>query len=72
MGKSSLVARTAKRLRENEGIKTAVVDLSKLGSTQDTLTAEQWLPISLKDHLANGKTEQSGGTAAADCCAAFL
>src|SRR5207248_11754297 len=38
MGKSSLMARTAHRLRE-DGVRVAVLDLTALGQN---LTAEQW------------------------------
>ena len=42
MGKSSLMARTARRLREEAHIHTAIVDLTQIGTERDKLSAEQW------------------------------
>jgi DNA-binding beta-propeller fold protein YncE len=42
MGKSSLMARTARRLREEAHIHTAIVDLTTIGTERDKLSAEQW------------------------------
>lgn len=49
MGKSSLMARTAKRLTEDSAslpedarIHTAIVDLTQIGTERDKLSAEQW------------------------------
>jgi hypothetical protein len=41
MGKSSLMARTAKRL-EQDGICTAIVDLSQIGTERGDQAATQW------------------------------
>jgi len=41
MGKSSLMVRTAKRLRE-VGVLSAIVDLSAIGSDSRSVTADQW------------------------------
>ncbi|HKV07361.1 MAG TPA: AAA-like domain-containing protein, partial [Thermoanaerobaculia bacterium] len=41
MGKSSLMARTAKRL-EQDGISTAIVDLSQIGTERGDQAAAQW------------------------------
>jgi hypothetical protein len=41
MGKSSLMVRTARRLRD-EGAHAAIVDLTLLGTSRETATAEQW------------------------------
>ncbi len=41
MGKSSLMARSAKALRE-KGVQTAVVDLSAIGTAHDRISADQW------------------------------
>ncbi len=41
MGKSSLMARTARRLRE-EGLRTAIVDLTQIGSEQKSDSADRW------------------------------
>ncbi len=42
MGKSSLMARTARRLTEEAKIHTAIVDLTQIGTQRDKLSAEQW------------------------------
>jgi len=41
MGKSSLMARTAKRLEE-AGVRSAIVDLTQIGSERGTQAAAQW------------------------------
>lgn len=41
MGKSSLMARTAHRLRER-GVRSAVVDLTQIGGAKSGITPEQW------------------------------
>jgi hypothetical protein len=41
MGKSSLMARTAKKL-EAEGVRTATVDLTQIGGEKTSLTPESW------------------------------
>jgi WD40 repeat protein len=41
MGKSSLMVRTAKRLKEGDAL-TAIVDLSAIGSDPRSVTADQW------------------------------
>lgn len=42
MGKSSLMARTARRLTNEAHIHTAIVDLTQIGTERDKLSAEQW------------------------------
>ncbi len=42
MGKSSLMARTARRLTAEAHIHTAIVDLTQIGTERDKLSAEQW------------------------------
>ncbi len=42
MGKSSLMARTARRLATEAHVHTAIVDLTQIGGQKDDLTAEQW------------------------------
>jgi WD40 repeat protein len=42
MGKSSLMARTAKRLATEAHVHTAIVDLTQIGGQKADLTAEQW------------------------------
>jgi WD40 repeat protein len=41
MGKSSLMARTAKRLREH-GVHTAIVDLTQIGTEKEIQSADRW------------------------------
>jgi ABC-type transport system involved in cytochrome c biogenesis ATPase subunit len=41
MGKSSLMARTAKRL-EQAGVASVIVDLTQIGSERDSQAAAQW------------------------------
>jgi len=41
MGKSSLMARTAKRLSE-AGLHTAIVDLTQIGTEKEKQSADQW------------------------------
>jgi len=41
MGKSSLMARTAQRLKK-EGVRTAIVDLSQIGTEQEKQSAGRW------------------------------
>jgi hypothetical protein len=41
MGKSSLMARTAKRLRE-KGVQTAIVDLTQIGTEKEKQSADRW------------------------------
>jgi WD40 repeat protein len=41
MGKSSLMARTAKRLREH-GVQTAIVDLTQIGTEKEKQSADRW------------------------------
>ncbi len=42
MGKSSLMTKTAARLRDEKGIHVAVVDLSGIGGDATSMTADQW------------------------------
>ena len=42
MGKSSLMARTARRLATEAGIHAAIVDLTQIGTERDKLSSEQW------------------------------
>jgi len=42
MGKSSLMARAAKRLKDEAGIHTAVVDLTNIGAEDESGSAEKW------------------------------
>ena len=49
MGKSSLMIRTAQRLRE-QGVKTAIVDLTRIGTD---ISLEQWY-LGLLAHLKRG------------------
>ncbi len=41
MGKSSLVARTAKRLKE-KGVNTSYIDLTKIGAQKDKNSEQTW------------------------------
>jgi hypothetical protein len=41
MGKSSLMARTARRLRE-EGLQSVVIDLTQIGTDSGTASADKW------------------------------
>ena len=41
MGKSSLMARTAKRLNK-EDVHTAIIDLTQIGGEQGTIILDQW------------------------------
>ncbi len=42
VGKSSLMIRTAKRLQQEEGVRTAIVDLTQIGTAPDGTSADQW------------------------------
>ncbi len=42
MGKSSLMARAAKRLKDEAGVHTAIVDLTNIGAEDESGSAEKW------------------------------
>jgi hypothetical protein len=42
MGKSSLMARAAKRLKDEAGVHTAIVDLTSIGTEDDEGSADKW------------------------------
>ncbi|MGH9754901.1 MAG: AAA-like domain-containing protein, partial [Blastocatellia bacterium] len=42
MGKSSLMARVAKRLKDEAGVHTAIIDLTNIGAEDESGSAEKW------------------------------